>query len=90
MKWPSGGCSIFPRIVAADQPADSTLLRMIMEQPLGVLPVVDHGVLVGMITLAGMAAYLVGDEDIESGQWWPSVGSAADHLPLGPVGVLLS
>jgi predicted transcriptional regulator len=63
--------------VAADQPADWTLLRMIMEQPCGMLPVVDHGVLVGMITLAGIAAYLVEDEDIESGpgqMWWPGGG----------------
>jgi len=63
--------------IAINQPADSNLLRMIMKQPLGMLPVVDHGVLVGMITLAGIAAHLVDDEDIESapGQlWWPDGG----------------
>jgi len=63
--------------IDADQPADSTVLRLLLEQPLGLLPVVDHGVLVGMITLAGMAAHLIDDDDIEGEtqqRWWPNAG----------------
>ena len=63
--------------IDADQPADSTVLRLLLEQPLGLLPVVDHGVLVGVITLAGMAAHLIDDDDIEGEtqqRWWPNGG----------------
>ena len=61
--------------IDADQPADSTVLRLVLEQQLGLLPVLDHGVLVGVITLAGMAAHLVDDDDIDGRtgqQWWPN------------------
>jgi CBS domain-containing protein len=63
--------------IDADQPADSAVLRMILQQPLG-LPVVDHGVLVGVITLAGIAAHLIEDDDVEDGtvqRWWPGAGA---------------
>jgi CBS domain-containing protein len=63
--------------IDVDQPADSAVLRMILEQPLG-LPVVEHGVLVGVITLAGIAAHLIEDdagEDAAVQRWWPSAGA---------------
>ncbi len=41
--------------------ADSTVLGLVLRQPLGILAVVDDGVLVGVITLAGIADHLIGD-----------------------------
>ena len=63
--------------IDADQLADSAVLRMVLEQPLG-LPVVEHGVLVGVITLAGIAAHLIESDDVEDRtvqRWWPGAGA---------------
>jgi CBS domain-containing protein len=61
--------------VNADQPADSAVLGLVMRQ--GVLPVVDAGHLVGVITLSGIASHLIDDADLEVGRmWWPT-GPAA-------------
>lgn len=52
--------------------ADAAVLRMVLRQPLGILPVVDGGVLVGVITVAGIAEHLIDDGDLEAGgTWWP-------------------
>ncbi len=66
--------------IAADRMADATVLSLVLRQPLGMLPVVDAGELVGIITLAGIAAHLIDDhDDVEDdadaslGQlWWPA------------------
>src|SRR6478609_286536 len=52
--------------VNADHPADATVLSLVLRQPLGQLPVVDNGVLVGVITLAGIASLLIDDPDADS------------------------
>lgn len=46
-----------------DRMADAAVLRMVLRQPLGILPVVDGGVLVGVITVAGIAEHLIDDGD---------------------------
>ena len=61
--------------VTADHPADSTVLSMVLRQPLGQLPVVENGVLVGVITLAGIASLLIDDRDPDgaaSRLFWPT------------------
>jgi CBS domain-containing protein len=60
--------------VSADHPADSTVLSMVLRQPMGQLPVVDNGVLVGVITLAGIASLLIDDRDPDGAAgrlFWP-------------------
>jgi len=61
--------------VAADHPADSSVLSMVLRQPLGQLPVVENGVLVGVITLAGIASLLIDDRDPDGAAgrlFWPT------------------
>jgi CBS domain-containing protein len=61
--------------VNVDQTADSRVLGLVLRQPFGMLPVLDLGVLVGVITMAGIAAHLIDDTDLESTAgrlWWPS------------------
>jgi len=61
--------------VNVDRVADAAVLSLVLRQPLGMLPVVDHGVLVGVITLAGIAAHLIHDDadDATVGHlWWPT------------------
>ena len=61
--------------VSADHPADATVLSLVLRQPQGQLPVVDNGVLVGVITLAGIASLLIDDRDPEGASariFWPS------------------
>jgi len=45
----------------------------VLRQPLGIVAVLDNGVLVGVITVAGIASYLIDDDDQESlaERWWP-------------------
>ncbi len=61
-------------MVSADRVADATVLGLVLRHPLGQLPVVDDGVLVGVITLAGIAAHLIDDDlDEPVGHlWWPA------------------
>jgi CBS domain-containing protein len=68
--------------VPADRTADASVLGLVLRQPLGMLPVVEAGVLVGIITLAGIAAHLIDDEDLDESMghlWWP----ARDHAHSG-------
>ncbi len=64
-------------VVHPDDDAGSTVLDLILAQPVPVLPVVEDGLLVGLITLDAIAAHLVDtiadDEDITGGErdWWP-------------------
>ncbi len=47
---------------------------MVLRQPMGQLPVVDNGVLVGVITLAGIASLLIDDRDPDGAAgrlFWP-------------------
>jgi hypothetical protein len=62
-----------PATVDVCQPADSTVLGLVLRQPLGIVAVLDNGVLVGVITVAGIASYLIDDDDQESlaERWWP-------------------
>lgn len=65
--------------VDAHQTADSQVLGLVLRQPFGMLPVLDHGVLVGVITMAGIAAHLIEDGDLDttmSKLWWPADPSA--------------
>jgi CBS domain-containing protein len=63
--------------VHPDDDAGSTVLDLILGQPVPMLPVVRDGVLVGLITLDAIAAHLVDtiveDDDLELGDrdWWP-------------------
>lgn len=59
--------------IGAGQVADSYLLGLLLRQPFGMLPVLDHGVLVGVITVSGIADHLIDDEDDAAAdqQWWP-------------------
>ena len=61
--------------------ADAGVLNLLLRQPLGMLPVVDQGVLVGIITLARIADHLIDDEDDANPghPWWPERES--DDLP---------
>jgi len=65
--------------VAVDicQPADSTVLGLVLRQPQGIVAVLENGVLAGVITVAGIASYLIDEDDPESlaERWWP--GEAA-------------
>jgi predicted transcriptional regulator len=61
--------------VEVDRVADAAVLGLVLRQPLGMLPVVDGGVLVGVITLAGIAAHLIdddGDDATVGHLWWPT------------------
>ena len=61
--------------VSGDRVADASVLGLVLQQPLGVLPVVDAGILVGVLTLAGIAGHLIDDTDLEAamGQLtWPA------------------
>jgi CBS domain-containing protein len=61
--------------VSADHPADAAVLSLVLRQPQGQLPVVDNGVLVGVITLAGIASLLVDDRDPDGATariFWPT------------------
>ena len=61
--------------VSADHPADATVLSLVLRQPQGQLPVVENGVLVGVITLAGIASILIDDRDPDGGSarmFWPT------------------
>lgn len=60
--------------VSGDRVADAEVLGLVLRQPLGMLPVVDGGVLVGVITLAGIAAHLIDDSEVDATMaqmWWP-------------------
>lgn len=61
--------------IDVDRVADATVLGLVLQQPLGMLPVVEQGVLVGVITVAGIAEYLIDDSELDTamGQmWWPA------------------
>jgi CBS domain-containing protein len=61
--------------VSADHPADATVLSLVLRHPQGQVPVVDNGVLVGVITLAGIASLLIDDRDPDSATarlFWPA------------------
>jgi CBS domain-containing protein len=61
--------------VNADHPADAIVLGLVLRQPFGQLPVLDNGVLVGVITLSGIAAHLIDhtEFDTTAGRiWWPA------------------
>ena len=63
-------------VVHPDDDAGSTVLDLILAQPVPVLPVVEDGQLVGLITLDAIAAHLVDtiveDDDIAESErdWW--------------------
>lgn len=57
--------------IRAGQVADSELLNLLLRQPSGMLPVLDHGMLVGVITVSGIAGHLVDDDASLGRQWWP-------------------
>ena len=59
--------------VSVADPADSNLLGILLRQPSGMLPVVDDGVLVGVITVVSIASHLVDDDDAPASElWWPA------------------
>ncbi len=61
--------------VTVDRIADAGVLGLVLRQPLGMLAVVDDGVLVGVITLARIAEHLIDDSDLEltmGHPWWPT------------------
>ena len=61
--------------ISVDQPADSAVLGLVLRQPFGLLPVVDNGVLVGVITLAGITSQLIDDKELDASAprlWWPT------------------
>lgn len=66
-------------VVHPDDDAGSTVLALLLSQPVPMLPVVDRGRLVGVITLDAIAGHLVdtiGDDGDSSGlghEWWPHV-----------------
>ena len=63
-------------VVHPDDDAGSTVLDLLLGQPVPVLPVVEEGQLVGLITLDAIAAHLVDtivdDDAIADGErdWW--------------------
>jgi CBS domain-containing protein len=69
------GSLVFGPPVAIDvcQPADSTVLGLVLRQPQGIVAVLDNGVLAGVITVAGIASFLIDDDDLESlaERWCP-------------------
>ncbi len=74
-EMPVGALVRGPQVtVSADRVADASVLGLVLRQPLGQLPVVEAGVLVGIITLAGIAAHLIDDDDLDETMghlWWP-------------------
>ncbi len=66
--------------ISVDRVADASVLSLVLRQPLGMLPVVEAGTLVGIITLAGIAAHLIDDHDDPDDDgdaslghlWWPA------------------
>jgi CBS domain-containing protein len=61
------------QVIDPDRAADSTVLAMIVRQPLAELPVVKNGVLVGMIGVADVAIPMVdtaSDNDLDG--FWPT------------------
>jgi CBS domain-containing protein len=60
------------------QPADSAVLGLVLRQPQGIVAVLENGVLAGVITVAGIASYLIDEDDLDGigAQWWPA-GPAA-------------
>jgi predicted transcriptional regulator len=61
------------RTISAGQAADTHMLGLLLRQPGGMLPVLDHGVLVGIITIESIAAHLIEDDDATAGRlWWPN------------------
>jgi CBS domain-containing protein len=64
--------------VDADHPADSTVFGLVLRHPLGMLPVLDNGALIGVITLSGIAAHLIDDTDLDGTSarlWWPAASA---------------
>ena len=62
------------QVIDPDRAADPTVLAMIVRQPLAELPVVDNGVLVGMISVADVALPMVDGaaSDHEIDGFWPT------------------
>jgi CBS domain-containing protein len=62
------------QVIDPDRAADPTVLAMIVRQPLAELPVVDNGVLVGMISVADVALPMVDGaaSDNEIDGFWPT------------------
>ena len=60
--------------VSVGDQADSNLLGILLRQPSGMLPVVDRGVLVGVITVVSIASHLIDDDDTTTASelWWPA------------------
>jgi CBS domain-containing protein len=61
-------------MIDPDRAVDAAVLAMIIRQPLAELPVVENGVLVGMVSVADAVAPLLDDETPESDLdgFWPS------------------
>ncbi len=62
-------------VVQPDDDAGSTVLDLLLGQPVPMLPVVEDGQLVGLITLDAIAANLVDtivedDDIVEGDRWW--------------------
>ena len=62
------------QVVDPDRAADPTVLAMIVRAPLAELPVIENGILVGMISVADIAVPMVdsmaSDNDLEG--FWPT------------------
>ena len=72
---PSDGCCAAQQpVIDPDRAVDAAVLAMIVRQPLAELPVVENGVLVGMVSVADAAVPLLDDETAESDLdgFWPS------------------
>jgi len=61
-------------VIDPDRAADAAVLAMIVRQPLAELPVVENGVLVGMISVADAAGPLLDGrvEDSDLDGFWPT------------------
>ncbi len=62
------------QVIDPDRAADPTVLAMIVRQPLAELPVIENGVLVGMISVADVAIPMVdiGASDNDLDGFWPT------------------
>jgi CBS domain-containing protein len=62
------------QVIDPDRAADPTVLAMIVRQPLAELPVIENGVLVGMISVADLAIPMVdiGASDNDLDGFWPT------------------
>ena len=62
------------QVIDPDRAADPTVLAMIVRQPLAELPVIENGVLVGMISVADVAVPMVDGEasDRDLDGFWPT------------------